>query len=252
MHIARELEIGYSTVRRIIDTFAGEGILRTEKVRIGRRNFVQFTVLKNITYFCPDPFSLAKKAKKIDPNRLSPFYKINKSSIENLSIYYAETALDAKQPNPSEDDDIDWDLYPHLTEIGFGPTQLRQIVKHWQKLELDINAGLPHALERADWWAKPEHRKENALGYVFAMLKNGMPSPPPGFKSRQEIIAEALHEQAEKIRKLKEQHFEDSFTVWWHELPPDEKQKIDAQNRTGAWKEEFRKHYFREHAYQEL
>ncbi|WP_073041993.1 hypothetical protein [Desulfacinum infernum] len=130
---------------------------------------------------------------------------------------------------------------------------MRQVRRAWKALGLDLD-GLPEALDRADWMAKPENCREikNPLGYIVASLKNGMPSPPPGYKSRQELVAEALREKAEKIRNLQEQYFEDAFLVWWHGLPEAEKQRIDRLNRAGAMWDTHRREHFRKNVFKPL
>jgi hypothetical protein len=245
--LARATDANYSYVRKIISRFRKLGILREQRaVRRGRK-VISFHVTP-VSYVCHDADAVMAKLKKIDLNCVMAFVQIDRSLIKkNLSICATE------DDSADEKSGFDPECYPGLARIGFGPTQMRQVRRAWKALGLDLD-GLPEALNRAEWMAKPEncHEIKNPLGYIVASLKNGMPSPPPGYKSRQELVAEALREKAEKIRKLQEQYFEDAFLVWWHELPEAEKQRIDRLNRAGAMWDTHRREYFRKNVFKPL
>ncbi|WP_448384720.1 hypothetical protein [Desulfosoma sp.] len=183
---------------------------------------------------------------------------------ENLSILGAREGDDsvdnttAGQNISVNDPENTWgdpDLYPHLTALGFGAHQIQQVRAAWKKLGLDEEA-LPEALDRAEWMAAHASEClrdiERPLNYIFKSLKNGMLSPPPGYRSRRQIVADAMHQRAEEIRRLEQQYFEDAFTVWWHELSEAERKKIDGANKVGALHETHRREYFRQHVYQPL
>jgi hypothetical protein len=148
---------------------------------------------------------------------------------------------------------LDKDIYPNLVEIGFTQKQMDEVRRSWQDLGLDLQA-LPEALDRAEWMAGPGRLPDvrNPLGYIVQSLKNGMPSPPAEYRSRRQILADAMRERAEEIRRLEQQYFEDAFAVWWHDLSEAERKRIDAANKVGAMHEAYRREYFRQHVYRPL
>ncbi|SMC28482.1 hypothetical protein SAMN02746041_03264, partial [Desulfacinum hydrothermale DSM 13146] len=214
--------------------------------------------IREVEYCCPNPDAVAARLKKAQFLSLP---KIDRSILGNLSISHtrARTRGDSGEGSAPKADCVtvpfDPDLYPHLTALGFGPGQLAQIRETWTQRELDLN-GLPEALDRAEWMAAhPEEclkGVDRPLGYIFRSLKNGIPSPPPGYLSRKERVAKELRKQAERIRELEKQHFEDSFLVWWHSLSDDERRQIDSTNKTRAMWDVHRREYYRQHVYKPL
>ncbi|MEJ5366586.1 MAG: hypothetical protein WHS86_15940 [Desulfosoma sp.] len=245
--IARAIGGSYSHVRKVISDLQKAGVLLGQKKVLRGRKVVSFSVVP-VDYVCASADDVVAKIKRIKWDSLEVFPKIDRSFNKNLSI-----CDESEEAAGGACEEFDPSLYPDLARIGFGPTQMRQIRQAWQKLGLALD-GLPEALDRANWMARPENCVEikNPLGYITMALKNGMPSPPPGYKSRQELVAEAMREKAEKIRQLQHQYFEDAFTVWWHELDESERRRIDAENRTRAMYDVHRREFFKRHVFKPL
>lgn len=132
-------------------------------------------------------------------------------------------------------DDIDFH-YPALAAIGFGPTQIEQILGRLETVGKNPDR-LFEAMEYADWeidngGIKDKEGKQvnNPLGFVFQSLaRGGYYRKPKGFVSQDELAARDARERAEDELKAQEAADTAAFEVWRRGLSPEDLARLKSE-----------------------
>ena len=126
------------------------------------------------------------------------------------------------------------DQFASLKKIGFTDNHSKQILEGGL---LSLN-DLEKSLEFIDWSIEHEKLKANMpLNYIMGILRKGTFNRPDGYKSKIEIWreneAKAEKEEAERLKKLEEQIFENKYTIWRSKLTPEEIHEISPMFKKG-------------------
>ncbi|MBW1976177.1 MAG: hypothetical protein JRI45_11570 [Deltaproteobacteria bacterium] len=250
--ISKETKISpYTLKSALIRLKQKELLIDYKRVNVGRQHGFSARVAKKNFYVQGDLSKAERVLSRVVSSNLSLAAPVERDN----NIY-----INKSLSNRSEGE-VDLELYPNLVSVGFSKSHYLQIVSAWEKLGIDIKL-LARSLEYAEFSLENNllQNVDNPLAYILTSLKRGQFGKPKGFKSKKEQIAEEIakdiHEEAERIRKLNEQYFEDAFLVWWNNLSEEEKRRIDSLNtaipKQGYFRELHRKEYFRRHVFEPL
>ena len=250
--ISKETKISpYTLKSALIRLKQKELLIDYKRVNVGRQHGFSARVAKKNFYVQGDLSKAERVLSRVVSSNLSLA-----APVERDNNIYINKSLSNRPEG-----EVDLELYPNLVSVGFSKSHYLQIVSAWEKLGIDIKL-LARSLEYAEFSLENNllQNVDNPLAYILTSLKRGQFGKPKGFKSRKEQIAEEIakdiHEEAERIRKLNEQYFEDAFLVWWNNLSEEEKRRIDSLNtaipKQGYFRELHRKEYFRRHVFEPL
>lgn len=214
--LADFLSIPVSTVRKVLYRFEEHDLIelvpynegynrgleikvRSQHPKVGAQNMM----LPGMNLDIQNSFS-----RKIDLNKTSIYEKIAEIS-----------------------DDFIAESYPHLFDIGFGQSQLLQLIEIWSIIDL-IPRGIHESLRRADWFVETQQdspkgdKIKNYLYYIFSSLRQKGAFLPRGYVD-QTLLAEEeelkrekrlleIREERSSIRMIKQKKEEDSrkFEAW--------------------------------------
>ena len=122
------------------------------------------------------------------------------------------------------------DLYPNIYDLGLRQKDILEIARCWEAQSYDLTK-LTDSFEAADW--DLAHNEDNHIqspaSYIRKALKSGPYTFPRGFKPKRQIQTEQEAKTAEECRKCLEKVIDDCFYIWWTEMAPEERRKIDAE-----------------------
>ncbi len=134
-------------------------------------------------------------------------------------------------------------VWPRLDGEGFGPSQIRQLVRHRLALGLTVR-DLENSLHAAEFELVQETFPETRKGicnYVFGTLKiQGTWRRTPGFEAPEERALRLAQEADNKRRELEKiqddarenkgrKNQEEAFDLWMQRLTPEERDRIAAK-----------------------
>ncbi|WP_320173412.1 hypothetical protein [Maridesulfovibrio sp.] len=228
-NINRVTGIHSGSVQRILTKFVAEGYLTKQRCREGSFQGFEIRLKPVCNYFhnfiLNEAFFVRTTVPTVSPSIVS---SINKST-------YSEEALKILAVT---DEEIER-KYPVLAGIGFGTSQLQQIVKERDKSGEPLHMLLMslefvnYKLKKGEFKDSKGNLVEKPLGYIFkALLISGEVDKPQGFKTAEEQAADAAEERLRVLKEAKKREMDAQYEIWLLELSAEEREEI-LKNKIG-------------------
>lgn len=129
--------------------------------------------------------------------------------------------------------------WPLLAKAGFGPDQIHQLVRHWEKLGIAYK-NVVQSLNHAEWFLGQENpcdAKGVSIGsprdWVFrTLMRQGYYPRPKGYISAQEQAEKDQEAEATALKEAQERCFSAVCNTWISALSPEERSQIVQQGNS--------------------
>lgn len=240
------------TLRKVVQRIIEKGLMERVGGKTGKSGFSIFRFDKAFV----DAFKLQLDLAS------SQSFKNTLSLVQKTEA--TKTSLDESHSLPKEWEDIDC---RELEEIGFGLPQIRQIYNKGINTANTIQTSIDHFSFALQHKSGTLNKYKNKLGTFMSVLQKGGAWVEHDYMSPQEIAVKKLAKQSkdrlERLKKLEEEFFSNSFELWSsglteaakNEIIPDHvKQAPFAKDiqRTIALKSYFKEHLWKSNMPDEL
>ena len=216
--IAQNTGISTGTTRDVLRMLEQGGYIEKDMWRDGFERGLMISIVEDKAQQAaptPNPNRLNQQGDYLLESNMEESPSLDRK-IEGLSIYQRLILL--------KQDDFDFH-YPGLAQIGFGPTQIEQILERLTTVGKSPDR-LFEAMEHANWELedggirdKEGKLVENPLGFVFQSLaRGGYFRKPKGFISPEEQAAKDARERAEAELKAQEAAETVQYEIWRRSL----------------------------------
>jgi hypothetical protein len=218
------------TIRKALSRFVKLGWV--EKYRANRSEVQGVRIISNVSVMKEWEAGLVNGTGKLSPLRLDNRKTLSYSQSSEIQALY-DRLLDLT------DEDIK-DQFPYLHEIQFGLSEIKRLVDHWRKFDIEAK-GIFQSLKYADWavehGATDKEGKKIGAGYVFNALKrNGGYDRPKDYESPAEKAAREEQEllNCKEEEKIAQEELE--FNKWLESLTDKEKEEIENRHESSPFK----------------
>ena len=259
--IGKSTNSSYESVRGTIRRLRAEGLLIKISNNTGRHGYVDFEIpnfvldlFHQIELQGKHTFALESQDEYGTKSGTLSGYMPSSSISSNINT----TTKENKEEQQAVPDDwkvfnsetfLGIDIEP-LASIGFTETHLKQLYRANVTTVEDVQASIYMFAFDLEHNKKADSLKGPALNFFMGIMRRlGAYTKPENYKSPREIAQENLRNdkraEADRIRLMEVQNFEDEFTIWWAGLSKDAQESISSSEHTKQRRMYDAKKYYR-------
>ncbi len=249
------------TAQLMVKRLINNNLLQREQVKAGRGGWTNYRIPID-TFSELQRLDYSGLIQNLDHNKLKPRSELRSEPRSNSSSSISSNINTTTKENREEQQVVpdDWkvfnsetftgiDIEP-LASIGFTETHLKQLYRANTTTVEDVQASIYMFAFDLEHNKKADSLKGPALNFFMGIMRRlGAYTKPENYKSPREIAQEKLRNEkraeADRIRLMEVQNFEDEFTIWWAGLSKEAQESISSSEHTKQRRMYDAKKYYR-------